>query len=256
MSAVVDVRLVVQRDGRVRVVLEGRRVALPPADAPSGALAALARALDGAAWTSGRHELAEAQDAASGLYEVRAARGGARDGGEPMENRTEEEDAALDAGAQRIAEAIAAAGEARRRDRWRALTMLRWLVEWDNDEAAEQRAGWHAAVGIVGDILRSAEADIELHNLPVLVERVRWLQAPFEGPDMPRRRMEVARAALSIATGGRGWHEDVAHDLARLGSQTIEHDPHWIDGALAEFEREKTRAPRLDPAAPSKHCPE
>lgn len=46
MSAVVDVRLVVQRNGRVRVVLEGRRVGI-----------------------DGRDELAEAQDGASALYE-------------------------------------------------------------------------------------------------------------------------------------------------------------------------------------------
>lgn len=68
MSGVIDARAVGTRDGRWRTTINGRPTCLAPETTPSAALLALSRALDAAAWTSGRSELAEAEDPSSPIY--------------------------------------------------------------------------------------------------------------------------------------------------------------------------------------------
>lgn len=68
---IADVRLVVGRDGVLRVTVEGRRVVLPTRpQTTSEALEALARMVEGVAWSTGRDELVEIADPASRLYTV------------------------------------------------------------------------------------------------------------------------------------------------------------------------------------------
>lgn len=70
---IVDVRIVVARDGTLRVSVEGRRVALPTTPrTTSAALAELAKLLEGVAWSTRRDELDEIADPASKLFEVRS----------------------------------------------------------------------------------------------------------------------------------------------------------------------------------------
>lgn len=66
-GTVLDVRLVEGPRG-VAVVVEGRLVAVPPAQDAAEALRALADAASGAAWTHDRSALEELRDPASPLY--------------------------------------------------------------------------------------------------------------------------------------------------------------------------------------------
>lgn len=68
-GGVLDVRLVVARDGTVRASIDGRPVLrLRAATSPSAALVQLGRMVEGAAWTGQRGELEEAADPRSPLY--------------------------------------------------------------------------------------------------------------------------------------------------------------------------------------------
>lgn len=71
-GTVVDVRLVLGRDGTWAPSIEGRKVPSVVAGTPSFVLVALGRAIEAAAWTSGRAELDEATDAASELFASRS----------------------------------------------------------------------------------------------------------------------------------------------------------------------------------------
>lgn len=68
MSALLDVRLVVCRDGAVRVSVDGRPVALDATSDHAEALLALARAASGIAWTERRTPGEVLADPASALY--------------------------------------------------------------------------------------------------------------------------------------------------------------------------------------------
>lgn len=68
IPAVLDLRLVRDRDGRWYLSIEGRRVRAGEGDRPSTALASGAKALDGITWASKRPESVEASDPASPLF--------------------------------------------------------------------------------------------------------------------------------------------------------------------------------------------
>lgn len=68
---ILDVRIITDRDGHVRVRLDGRVIPLAMAHAkPSSALRELARIIDGCAWIAGRSEVDVIADSSSRLYEA------------------------------------------------------------------------------------------------------------------------------------------------------------------------------------------
>lgn len=73
MSRVIDIRLVLERDDALVVRVDGRRVVgLPSSNDAAAVLAALARGVESAAWTSARSTMDELADAGSVLYQEQA----------------------------------------------------------------------------------------------------------------------------------------------------------------------------------------